>query len=119
MKRYKRTGAAIAGAAAGAVNALFGAGGGMILVPLLSHLTDLEEEEIFPCSICVILPICLISLGFLNAQHGLPWKEALPYLVGSSAGGILAGLLGKRIPMVWLHRVLGLFIIWGGFRYLC
>lgn len=109
---------AVAGAVAGAVNGLFGAGGGMLLVPLLTQLSDLEEEEIFPASVSVILPICLVSLGLGAGFSHLPWREAFPYLLGSAAGGVLAGLLGKRIPTVWLHRLLGLLILWGGVRYL-
>ena len=56
-------GSAAAGLAAGAVNGLFGAGGGMVLVPLLGWLTDLEEEEIFASSLSIILPICVVSLA--------------------------------------------------------
>ena len=118
MKRSKKYGSAIAGAAAGAVNGLFGAGGGMVLVPLLTALTDIEEDEIFPSSISIILPICAVSLAFAAFQSGLPWKQAFPYLIGSAAGGILAGIFGKKIPTTWLHRVLGVLIIWGGIRYL-
>jgi uncharacterized membrane protein YfcA len=52
-------------------------------------------------------------------EQPLPLTTALPYLIGSALGGILAGLLGKRIPTVWLHRGLGILILWGGYRYLC
>ena len=37
----------LAGLAAGAVNGLLGAGGGMVLVPILSAGSTLEEREIF------------------------------------------------------------------------
>ncbi len=107
----------LAGAAAGAVNGLFGAGGGMVLVPLLT-MTGLEEEDVFPASVSIILPICLISL-WLGSGGSLPWSQSLPYLLGALAGGILAGLTGNKIPVKWLHRGLGLLIIWGGVRYLC
>ena len=109
---------AIAGAAAGVVNGLFGAGGGMILVPLLTRLTDLNEQEIFPASISIILPMCVVTLS-IQSGNGLPWDAALPYLIGSAAGGVLAGLWGRKIPTVWLHRALGVLILWGGWRYLC
>ena len=110
--------AAAAGAAAGIVNGLFGAGGGMILVPLLTKLTDLDDREIFPASISIILPMCVITLA-MQCGDGLPWSASLPYLMGSAAGGVLAGLWGKKIPTVWLHRALGVLILWGGWRYLC
>ena len=108
-------GGAAAGLAAGAVNGLFGAGGGMVLVPLLSWLTDLDEEEIFASSLSIILPICIVSLA---TSPIVAWSEALPWLPGSALGGIAAGIWGKKIPVKWLHRGLGIFIIWGGLRYL-
>ena len=111
-------GLALAGIGAGAVNGLFGAGGGMILVPLLGLFTDMPDDEIFPSSISIILPICLVSLTVTAMGQGLAWAQALPYLIGSALGGVAAGLWGKKIPTVWLHRGLGILIIWGGIRYL-
>ena len=110
---------ALAGLCAGAVTGLFGAGGGMVLVPLLTLLTRIDGDALFPASVAVILPVCLVCL-FLRSRSGpLPWAEAFPYLLGSAVGGILAGFCGKRIPTVWLHRILGAFVLWGGIRYLC
>ena len=106
MHKHPYWGMVIAGALAGAVNGLLGAGGGMILVPFLSLWTDLSEEEIFPASISIILPVCILSLWATAGT--VPWKNALPYLLGSAGGGILAGTFGKRIPVIWLHRALGL-----------
>ena len=111
--------AAVAGLCAGAVNGLFGGAGGMVLVPLLSLLTDFEEEEIFSASIGIILPICLVSLGATALTGNVEWRAALPYLPGSALGGILAGVFAGKIPTLWLHRGLGLLILWGGIRYLC
>ena len=119
MKKNKYLGVTIAGICAGAVNGLFGAGGGMILVPLLTWLSYLSEEEIFPASVSIILPICLISLSFTFQASALTWNTALPYLTGSAIGGVLAGIFAKKIPTLWLHRLLGALIIWGGIRYLC
>lgn len=119
MKQNPWLSAVLAGLCAGAVNGLFGAGGGMVLVPLLSLLVTLSEEEIFTSSIAIILPICLISLTTTALNGQIPWREALPYLPGSAIGGFLAGQYGKKIPVLWLHRGLGLMILWGGIRYLC
>ena len=119
MRKTKYFGLILAGAAAGTVNGLFGAGGGMVLVPLLMLLTSIEPDGVFPASISIILPICLVSLGVTAMTQALPWIQALPYLFGSALGGVVSGIWGKKIPVKWLHRCLGILILWGGVRYLC
>lgn len=119
MKKYNWFPLALAGFCAGAVTGLFGAGGGMILVPLLGMAAKLPEEDIFPTSVAVILPVCIVCLVFLAFRQGLPFSQALPYLLGSAVGGVTAGVLSRKIPTLWLHRILGGFVLWGGIRYLC
>lgn len=114
--RGKKAGLIIAGICAGAVNGLFGGGGGMLLVPLLTKTKAIEEEDVFSSSVAIILPICIISLMFSEV---VPLIETVPYLFGGLIGGIAAGLLGKKIPVLWLHKGLGVLILWGGIRYLC
>ena len=117
MRKY--IGISISGLCAGAVAGLFGAGGGMVLVPLLTMLTNLEDSEIFPSSLAIILPICVVSLTVTAMNSPIAWQESIPYLIGSAIGGGLAGLWGQKIPVKWLHRGLGILILWGGYRYLC
>lgn len=109
----------LAGTIAGAINGLLGAGGGMILVPLLTMICCIDEKRVFSTSVAIILPICLISLSICPGLADLPWKESWPYLLGAVPGGILAGIFAKKIPVKWLHRGLGLLIIYGGIQYLC
>lgn len=118
MRKHQSLMLCLAGIGAGAVNGLFGAGGGMVLVPLLSMLTSMEEKAIFPSSISIILPICLVSLTATAVTGEILWSDAIPYLIGSGIGGVLAGIWGKKIPVKWLHRGLGILILWGGIRYL-
>ena len=111
-------GAALAGVLAGMVNGIFGGAGGMVLIPLLGLWTDAEPESIFPLSVCVMLPVCGLSLWLASRSGPLPWADTLPYLLGSALGGILAGRLGQRVPTLWLHRIFGILLLWGGIRYL-
>lgn len=119
MKLKSKFGTVLAGTSAGAVNGLLGTGGGMVLVPLLTGLTDIQENAIFPSSVSIILPICFISLFCSKNVDSLSFMTILPYLIGSTIGGVLCGFFGKRIPTKWLHRILGILILWGGVRYLC
>ena len=114
-----KIGMILAGGCAGLVAGLFGAGGGLVLVPLLTLLTDVDEEDLFSCSISIILPICLMCAAITAVSPGIDLAPALPYLLGSAIGGLAAGKWGQKIPVCWLHRGLGLLILWGGYRYLC
>lgn len=109
----------LGGLCAGAVNGLLGAGGGMVLVPLLTAYAILDKDSVFPSSVVIITPICIVSLLYSLSTTSISFREVLPYLIGSAAGGILAGVFGKKIPTLWLHRVLGILILWGGLRILC
>ena len=59
MKKY--LGAMLAGFCCGVINGLFGGGGGMILVPLLTLLTPIQEDQVFPASISIVLPILSVA----------------------------------------------------------
>ena len=108
----------LAGIAAGIVNGLFGAGGGMVLVPLLGKKAGISEKERFPSSVAIIAPICIVSLLF-SQEWQISFWAVLPYLLGGALGGVFAGIWGKKIPSLWLHRILGGLILWGGIQYLC
>ena len=120
MFRSSSWGYALSGGAAGFIAGLFGAGGGMILIPLLNLTVKPKDEALFPSSVCIMLPICLVAIvADIITKGPLPFSTAWPYMVGGAGGGCLAGLLARKIPTLWLHRALGALIIWGGVRYLC
>ena len=77
----------LAGSAAGLINGLFGAGGGMVLVPILRRHSEISEQACFPTSIAIIAPICIVSLLY-SANSQLTFGQVLPYLLGSTVGGI-------------------------------
>lgn len=114
--RWKAIGCGIA---AGLVNGLFGAGGGMVLVPLLQRLRLAEGQKLFASALAVMLPMSAVSVAVYAVTGSLEFSTALPYCAGGLAGGLIGGAVYRRIPTRWLHRVLGLLILWGGVRILC
>ena len=108
----------LAGLAAGFVNGFFGAGGGMVLVPLLIWLVGLPDKLAFSSAISIILPLCVVSHVIYGRHDMLPLSDALPYLLGGAGGGVLAGLWFQKVPAKWLHLALGALILLGGVRLL-
>ena len=107
---------AISGAAAGAANGLFGAGGGMVLVPLLTRWAGLEDKKAFATAISIIAPMCLVSILIYCLRGSMDFRVALPYLIGGLFGGLAGGKLFRKIPAGFLHKALGILILYGGVR---
>lgn len=106
----------IAGGLAGLLNGLFGAGGGLVLVPLFIGWMKLEEKKAFATSVAVILPLSVVSFVLFCAQGGNVWREALPYLLGGVVGGALSIKLFRNVSAVWLHRLFGILILYGAVK---
>ena len=118
MRKRKWIVHGISGAAAGFINGLFGAGGGMVLVPMLIKFCKLEDKKAFSSAISIILPLSLVSLFVYGKNRIFPIYEALPYLLGGLGGGLLGGILFKKTSVKFLHKFFGLIILWGGIRLL-
>lgn len=106
----------VIGALAGLANGTFGAGGGMVLVPLFTGWLKLEQRRAFATSVAVILPLSAAALVIYLWKGQADLAGALPYLLGGLAGGCLSGRLFKRVSMIWLRRAFGLLILYGGIR---
>ncbi len=107
-----------AGAVAGVVNGLFGGGGGIPLLLLLTGWAGLEEKRAFATSVAVILPICAVSAAAVMLRGGFSAVRALPYLAGGLLGGAIGGRLFRRVPTAWLRRLFAAFLFYGAWRYL-
>ena len=107
---------ALSGALAGVLNGLFGAGGGIVLVPLLLHVHHLPVRKAFATSLAVILPLSLVTTAAYALQGQLDLQAAAPYLLGGAAGGFAAGRWLRRMPVVWLRRGFGLLLVLSGLR---
>lgn len=108
----------LSGGVAGAINGLFGGGGGAVLVPALHKLGGLNTQKSFATSVAIILPLCALSAGIYLARGVLDWNTALPYLLGGAVGGWAGGKWFRGVHPVWLKRGFGLLLIWGGIRCL-
>ena len=100
----------------GAVNGLFGAGGGMVLLPLLVGWIHLPTRRAMATSVAAILPICIVSLIGYWRGGSVDIVAALPYLIGGAIGGFLSGKWFRKASAVWLRRGFGALILYSGIR---
>lgn len=108
----------LAGGAAGLANGLFGGGGGMVFIPLMSRSEKLAGRRLFATCVAVIFPVCAVSAAVFCLRGSFALTDALPYLLGGAIGGFLGGRLYGRISTVWLRRLFALFLFYAGVKYL-
>lgn len=110
--------ARLGGGAAGLANGLFGGGGGMVFLPILSRRGALSQRQLFATCVGVIFPVCMVSAAVYFFRAEISFLTALPYLLGGLGGGFLGGRLYGRVPTVWLRRLFALFLFYAGVKYL-
>lgn len=108
----------VTGAAGGILSGLFGGGGGMAVLPLLVKWRRLEGKKSFATCVGIIFPMCCISAAVywwhVRPEFTLIW----PYIAGGVLGGTIGGLTFEKVPVRVLKVIFGLFLIYGGVRYL-
>lgn len=96
---------------AGILNGIFGAGGGLLVVPMLQS-QNLEPKKAHATSIAIILPLSVIS-ATMYLCRGVPfhwdpfWRTAPLGLLGAAAGSFLLAKLNNA----WLKRLFGIVMI--------
>ena len=113
----QRTKYLVIGSLAGIANGLFGSGGGLFLVPLLTAWTGMDQKRAFATSVAVVVPLSLVSLAvfYLKGGGAALWN-AWPYVLGGAAGGVIAGRVFGSLSTTALRRVFGVLLIYGGIR---
>lgn len=114
--RFPRWGLILGGVAAGAVNGLLGAGGGVILVFLLQGALgpDADRRDIYASALITTLPVTLISALRYGGAGALPLGDFLPLALPAVAGGVLGAILLDRIHPKITRRIFAALVIFSG-----
>ncbi len=116
MEKFKKyLNPVLSGAVIGMVNALFGAGGGMLTVPKLKKM-GMSQKAAQANAISVILPITLISAILYLVRGDVKITDAFIYIPTGLIGALLGTFCLKKISSVWLKRIFGGFMIYAGVR---
>lgn len=117
LKKEKKLTAPIGGFLIGMVNSLFGAGGGIVAVPVLQKL-GLSKKESHANAVAVILPVSILSAALYLAEGKVRISDASPYIVAGLVGSVIGTLILRKISPKLLKRIFGVFIIYAGIRLL-
>lgn len=115
VRRMKKLKLLAGGLLVGVINALFGAGGGMIAVGIMTK-SGLSQKEAQATAVSVILPLSVITCIIYYMRGNLNFHDALPYILPGLIGAVIGSFLLKKIPDKILKKIFALFMIWAGAR---
>ena len=102
LTQTDKTGRILSGLGVGAANGLFGGGGGMIAVPLLSAQARLNAKQAHATAILVIAPLCLVSAIIYSVNGYFSVQIVIPAAIDNVAGGLVGAALLDKLPPVWV-----------------
>ncbi len=109
---------AAVGAAAGFLNGLLGAGGGIILIYAFSALNpDKTEDGVrdnFAATIACVLPVTLLSAFLYAADGRMDFTAVTPLVLPAVLGGFAGAMLLGTINTVLLKKLFALLVIYSG-----
>jgi len=109
----------LTGVISGIVNGLFGAGGGMIIVPTLKHIFKKEVKTAHATAIAIILPLSATSAYFYITRGLFVPDIVLTCGVASIIGGLVGAIFLKKISGNLIRILFSVSIIITGVRMLC
>lgn len=106
------------GLATGIVNGLFGSGGGIIVVPTLIFLLNVDDYKAHATAISVILPLSIVSALIYSKNNIIQFNIAFIVALGGILGSFLGAKLLNKVPVNILRKIFGSFIIFAAIRLL-
>ena len=108
----------LTGAVAGLINGVFGGGGGMVVVPMLTKLLKFESKNSHATAILIILPLSIIS-GILYLSFGKFSLEIGTFVVlGIVVGGVLGAILLSKLSSKWIMIIFSVVMAIAGGKML-
>ena len=102
----------IIGILAGIISGLFGAGGGLILVPAFVNMLNTDEKKARATSVFCIMPMVIVTAFFYNKNNFFQWDIGIKCARGGILGGIIGSKLLIKIPDKYLKIAFALFLIY-------
>ena len=99
-----------AGIVAGVAGGLFGVGGGLVLVPMLTGFFRLTQHQAHGTSLAVIGAAALAALAVYGGHANVVWTTAAIVGLGSLVAAPLGARWASRIPANRLRRAFALFL---------
>lgn len=114
MKKVKIWQIFVFGGLIGIINGFFGGGGGMVVVPLLNKLFNLEQKKAQATALFVILPISLVSTIVYMCNNAIDFSQGWPVICGIVLGGVIGAKLLNKLNNKVVKGIFIFFMLLGG-----
>ena len=114
MKKAKTWQIFTFGALIGVINGFFGGGGGMVVVPLLTHLFGMEQKKAQATALFVILPISIASSIIYITRNSISFAVGWSVILGVVIGGGIGALLLKKLNNLIVKTIFTILMLVGG-----
>jgi uncharacterized membrane protein YfcA len=111
MSARDRVGGLLAGVAAGAAGGLFGVGGGILLVPILTGFFGLTQHQAHGTSLAVIGATALAALVVYGAHANVAWTTAAVVALASLVSARMGARWAVRASPGALRRAFAAFLV--------
>ncbi len=108
----------LTGALAGIANGLFGGGGGMIVVPLLSRFLKMESKKAHATAILIILPMSILSSLLYSSGKTMGAMPTIFTAVGVTIGGAFGALVLSKLSSKWICIIFSIVMAIAGVKML-
>ena len=109
--------ALLLGVAVGLVNGVFGAGGGMLAVPILKS-NGLNQKSAHANAVAVILPITVISTILYLIKGNVALSDSFSFIPTGLIGSVIATFMLQKFSNKLLQKIFAVFMIYAGIRLL-
>lgn len=117
LPRARLLGILLMGLLAGAINGLLGAGGGILIVYVLSitlRASSPDPRDLYANALCIMLPISAFScLRYSLAGH-LSTESFSVYILPAVLGGFVGGFLLGKLKATVVKKLFAALVIYSG-----
>lgn len=104
----------VIGVVSGLVNGFFGAGGGLIIVPMLKRFDDANSKVVHATTLGCVLFMCLSSSIIYLIDGVVDFKLFLFCVIGSLLGSVIAVKLLKNLKNTIIDLIFSVVLIVAG-----
>lgn len=102
------------GVLGGIINGLFGAGAGLLLVPLIKLVTKLDEKKVHATTLGCVMFMCVSSSVVFIVNRQVDFGLTLWCFVGSLLGAILGTILLQKFKNKIINLIFSGMLITAG-----